>query len=126
MGLDLHADQVILAELGRRLARCRLNAGVTQSALAFEAGISKRTLERVEAGESVQLTNFLRLLRALDLLANLEALVPPDEPGPMDLLRMKGKRRQRASSARATKDAGGTRQLPTAAPRPIGSARSTK
>ena len=99
MRLDaLHTDSLILAELGRRLARCRLNAGVTQSALAFEAGISKRTLVRIEAGESVQLTNLLRLLRALGLVENLEALVPPDEPGPMDLLRMKGKRRQRASA----------------------------
>lgn len=96
---DLHADGVILAELGRRLARCRLNAGVTQSALAFEAGISKRTLGRIEAGESVQLANFVRLLRVLGLVENLGALAPPDEPGPMDLLRMKGKRRQRASSA---------------------------
>lgn len=101
----LHTDSVILAELGRRLARCRLNAGVTQSALAFEAGISKRTLARIEAGESVQLTNFLRLLRALGLVENLEALAPPDEPGPMDLLRMRGKRRQRASPAKPAKAA---------------------
>ena len=110
MRLDaLHTDSLILAELGRRLARCRLNAGVTQSALAFEAGISKRTLVRIEAGESVQLTNFLRLLRALGLVENLEALVPPDEPGPMDLLRMRGKRRQRASSAKpATHEGSGT------------------
>ena len=94
----LHTDSVLLAELGRRLARCRLNAGATQSALAYEAGISKRTLERIEAGQSVQLANFLRLLRVLGLMDNLEALAPPDEPGPMDLLRMKGKRRRRASS----------------------------
>ena len=98
----LYTDGVLLGELGRRLARCRLNAGFTQAALAYEAGISKRTLERIEAGESVQLANFLRLLRVLGLVENLEALAPPDEPGPMDLLRMQGKRRQRASaSARA-------------------------
>ena len=94
----LHTDSALLAELGRRLARCRLNAGATQAALAYEAGVSKRTLERIEAGESVQLANFLRLLRALGLVENLDALAPPDEPGPMDLLRMKGKRRRRAST----------------------------
>ena len=80
------------------MARCRLNAGATQAALAHEAGVSKRTLERIEAGESVQLANFMRLLRALGLVENLDALAPPDEPGPMDLLRMKGKRRRRASA----------------------------
>ena len=94
----LHTDSALLAELGRRLARCRLNAGATQAVLAHEAGVSKRTLERIEAGESVQLANFLRLLRALGLVENLDALAPPDEPGPMDLLRMKGKRRRRASA----------------------------
>lgn len=108
----LQADGVVLAELGRRLARCRLNAGIIQAALAYEAGISKRTLERIEAGGSVQLTNFVRLLRVLGLLENLEALVPPDEPGPMDLLRMKGKRRRRASSPRRSAEGAGANRLP--------------
>ena len=60
-----HTDEQLLAELGRRLARCRLDMDATQAALAFEAGISKRTLERIEAGASVQTTSLIRVLRAL-------------------------------------------------------------
>ena len=95
-----NTDHAVAAELGRRLARCRLSMGVTQAALAFEAGISKRTLERIEAGQSVQFVSLVRLLRALRLMDNLEALAPAEGPGPMELLRMQGRRRQRASSAR--------------------------
>ncbi len=96
---NLNTDEYLLAEIGKRLARQRLDMGVTQARLAFEAGISKRTLERIEAGQSVQFTSILRTLRALHLVPNLDALVPKAGPRPMDILRsMQGKQRQRASS----------------------------
>lgn len=94
-------DDAILAELGERLAQRRLVLGLTQAALATEAGVSKRTVERVEAGGSAQSASLVRLLRALDLLPGLEALVSDTGPGPMALLRHQGKRRQRASSPRS-------------------------
>lgn len=43
-------DETILAELGRRLARTRLERNISQQGLATEAGVSKRTVERIEAG----------------------------------------------------------------------------
>jgi transcriptional regulator with XRE-family HTH domain len=90
-------DTAVLAELGSRLGAVRLARNLTQAELAKEAGISKRTLERIEAGQSAQLTSFIRVLRALDLLERLELLLPPVQPGPMDLLRHGGKPPQRAS-----------------------------
>lgn len=90
-------DEAVLAEIGERLSAARLARNLTQAALASDAGISKRTLERMEAGESAQLTSFLRVLRALDLLEGLEALLPPARPEPMELLRAGGHARQRAS-----------------------------
>ncbi|HEX6929299.1 MAG TPA: helix-turn-helix transcriptional regulator, partial [Gammaproteobacteria bacterium] len=61
-------DQAVLAELGRRLSHRRIEAGLTQEKLARESGVSKRTVERLEAGSSVQLTSLIRLLRTLALL----------------------------------------------------------
>lgn len=90
-------DSAILSELGQRLARLRLERNLTQAALAKEAGVSKRTLIRLEAGESTQLTNLVRMLRALKLLKNLDALVPPPAPSPIEQLRTKGRERKRAS-----------------------------
>jgi transcriptional regulator with XRE-family HTH domain len=90
-------DPAVLAEIGQRLARHRLNRNLTQAELAKEAGVSKRTLVRLEGGESTQLTNLIRVLRALDLLANLDAFIPPPVPSPIQQLRTEGKRRKRAS-----------------------------
>jgi transcriptional regulator with XRE-family HTH domain len=92
------SDEVIMAEIGSRIARHRIRIGLTQAALAEQSGIGKRTLERIEAGESTQLPNMIRLLRALDLLKNLDTAIPEASTGPMDLLKRKGKERKRAST----------------------------
>lgn len=93
------SDQAILQELGSRLAQYRLNLNLTQDALAREAGISLRTLVRIETGEPSQTANVLRVLRVLGLLDNLEACVPTPPVSPIEQLKLKGKIRQRASSA---------------------------
>ena len=94
----LITDDAILAEIGNRIARYRINQQVTQADLAEQAGVSKRTVERVEAGASVQFSTVNRILRALDLLPGLERMISEPPVRPMDLLKHKGKVRQRASS----------------------------
>lgn len=93
-------DNAILAEMGRRLAQWRINLQLTQARLAEEAGVSKRTVERIEAGTSAQMSSMIRVLRVLDLVEGLDSLTPETGPRPMDLLKLKGKTRQRASSTR--------------------------
>jgi transcriptional regulator with XRE-family HTH domain len=95
-------DGAILRELGERLANARLERNLTQAALAEQAGVAKRTLERLESGEvAAQLSAFLRVCRVLGLLDRLDALIPEAKPGPMELLKMKGKIRRRASSRKS-------------------------
>ena len=94
---DQRTDEAILAELGARLSAARLSRNLTQAQLARNAGVAKRTVERVEAGQSAHLTSFVRILRALDLLDGLDALLPPPQPAPMDLLRHHGKAPRRAT-----------------------------
>ncbi len=98
----------VLSELGSRLARHRIEAGLTQAALAREAGVSKRTLERIEGGHTTELGTLIRLLRALDLGAGLEALVPDRPPSPIALRKSGGRARRRAST-RAVATAGSAR-----------------
>ena len=92
------SDDATLKELGSRIARYRLNRNQTQDALAREAGVSKRTLHRVEHGRSIQASNMIRVLRALRLLENLEALIPEPAVSPIQQVKMHGKKRKRASS----------------------------
>lgn len=94
----LMSDKAVLEEMGHRLSRHRVELGLTQAKLANEAGISKRTLERIEAGESTQTSSLIRTMRALGLLEALDVLAPDTGPRPMDLLKLRGKERQRASS----------------------------
>jgi transcriptional regulator with XRE-family HTH domain len=96
----LMSDDTILAELGHRLARRRIDMGLTQAELAREAGVSKRTVERIETGASAQMSSLLRICRVLDLIAGLNQFIPPEGPRPMALLKGQGKRRKRASSNR--------------------------
>ncbi|MDP2712380.1 MAG: helix-turn-helix domain-containing protein [Solirubrobacteraceae bacterium] len=97
-------DDAVLAELGRRLTRLRLDRDLTQQQLADEAGVSRDTVLRLEGGRSVTLTALLRLLRALQLLEGIELLVPEPLPSPIEQLEREGARRRRASGSRPERD----------------------
>lgn len=88
-------DEAVLAELGARLAQRRLALRLTQAELANQAGVGKRTVERIEAGHSAQLTSLIRLLRVLQLMPALHALVPESSARPMDLLKQQARLPQR-------------------------------
>ncbi len=99
----LLTDETLLRELGARIAQHRVDRNITQAAAAREAGVGKRTLERLENGDTVQLTSFLRVLRVLDLLEGLEVVIPEPTPSPYQIMKM-GKRRQRASKEKPLSD----------------------
>lgn len=99
-------DEAVVAELGQRIASRRLRMQLTQADVAEEAGVAKRTLERIEAGHSAQMSSVVRVLRVLDGLPGLDGLMPEAGPGPMDLLQRKGKVRRRASKRRASRQPG--------------------
>lgn len=100
----LLTDGTILAELGGRLEQRRLELRLTQEMLAEQAGVSKRTVERMEAGATTQISTMIRILRVLELMDRLETLVPDTGPRPMDLVRLKGKARKRAGGKRKPGD----------------------
>ena len=91
-------DEAILVELGTRITRRRLDLQLTQAAVAEKAGVAKRTLERVEAGETAQMSTIIRILRVLELLPALDHALPESKPRPLEWMRHKGKERKRASS----------------------------
>lgn len=79
----LTPNPAILEELGTRLARVRKQLGLTQAELAKKAGLGVATLGRIEDGQDSKLGSWLRLLRALDMEASIEALLPADFRSPM-------------------------------------------
>jgi transcriptional regulator with XRE-family HTH domain len=98
---EANSDSAILEELGARIARCRLNQNLTQEAFAELAGVSRPTVARLELGHSTTLSNLIRILRALNLVKNLDTLVPEPPISPIQQLKTKKQQRVRASRASA-------------------------
>ena len=95
------SDEAVLREVGSRLAAARLARNLTQAALADEAGVSKRTVERLESGEvAARLSGLVRVCRALDMADRLDSLVPSPTVSPVEQLKLAGRRRKRASGRR--------------------------
>jgi len=97
-------DMAVLHEIGDRLGRRRIDAGLTQAQLAEEAGISKRTVERIEAGHSTDFVMLLRVLRVLKLLEALDQLIPDLPQSPLTLLKGRGRTRKRVGHSRRPPD----------------------
>ncbi|MDT8438611.1 MAG: helix-turn-helix transcriptional regulator [Wenzhouxiangellaceae bacterium] len=104
---ESESDQAILARLGERLAQRRIAMRLSQAELAEKAGIGKRTVERIEAGESAQAITLIRLFRVLELLPALDAMIPAESARPMELLRHGGKMPRRVrKTEKPTPEAG--------------------
>lgn len=95
------SDETVLRELGARVVRVRVGRGWTQGQLAEAAGLSKRTVERLERGRSVQLDSLIRVFRALELAQNFNHLIPPPAPSPIAQLKLQGKERRRVRARKA-------------------------
>jgi putative transcriptional regulator len=96
------SDQ-IEAALCKRLETIRLSRNITQVQLAEEAGVSPRTIGRLEKGQGVSLDTFIRTMMALGIQQSLEALLPDPSVRPIERVSMGGRERKRA---RPTKSSG--------------------
>jgi len=55
---------------------------ISQAKLAEEAGVSRRTISRMENGKGVSLDTFIRVMQALGLTDQLDALIPASDIRP--------------------------------------------
>ena len=94
-------DQALLKLMGERLAGVRLARNLTQGELATQAGLSLRTVQRLELGAAAtQLSGFVRICRVLGLVERFEMLIPEPAVSPMAQLKLQGQKRQRATGRR--------------------------
>ncbi len=93
----------ILKEIGQRIKRKRLNKNMSQDDLASRAGLSRRTISLAESNGCVGFKVIICILRVLKSLENLDLLFPEKSLSPIQLLKLKGSVRKRASSSRSKK-----------------------
>ena len=98
------SDQVILAEIGNRLKRRRLNRNLTQHEVADQAGLTRTTVGEFERGAPASMLTLIRILRVLGALEELESFLPDAGPSPLQLAKLKGRQRQRASRRKPEAD----------------------
>ena len=89
------SDQIETA-LCKRLESIRLSRNITQQQLAEEAGISTRTIRRLEKGQGVSLDTFIRVLSALRIQHSLENLLPDPTVRPIERVGLGTGERKRA------------------------------
>lgn len=94
---NYQTPEQLLAALGERIQRLRLQRELTQKTLADKAGISERALRVLEAGQGSSLSTFVRVMKAMGLADLLDAIAPEPTVSPMALLRAQRKERQRGS-----------------------------
>lgn len=99
MNLKNLSPSAITKELGERLKHARLNADLTQAELAERTGLHRRTILNAEKGKAL-LENFVAIMVALNMTEHLNLFLPAQDISPVQLAKLKGKSRQRASGSR--------------------------
>lgn len=89
------SNSAILAEIGKRTKEARIQQNFQQEELAERAGVSRTVISRLENGDSITTPNLIRILRALNMLENIENLFPTQPISPNMMKKLKGKTKLR-------------------------------
>lgn len=92
------SNMAIMEEIGSRLKEYRIRKNLQQKELAVNAGVGLDTVVRLERGSNISTEKFIRILRALDMLENIEEFIPEPPISPILMRDLKGKKRYRVRS----------------------------
>jgi putative transcriptional regulator len=106
MDFKAMGDKAVLAELGERVCRYRLNRNITQIELARLAGVTRIVVQRLENGRGCTLKSLIKILRPLEGIDQLDLFLPEPGISPLDLAKRSGTERLRASGPRRKNERG--------------------
>lgn len=95
------SNQQIMAEIGSRFFTARINMDISQAELSVRSGVSPKTIGHLENGrKSTGLLNMIAIMRALNLIHEIEHFMPKPPPSVKSFIAEGGKikARKRASS----------------------------
>ncbi len=96
------SDRGVEEELGNRFKALRLRKNITQKELAEATALSLNTIKSLESGRG-KLSTLIAVLRELGALDHLDSFIPQPTISPLQLAKMQGKARERASGERIKK-----------------------
>lgn len=86
----------LMQELGKRLREIRLNKNITQQEIGEKIGKDRFEMSKIEHGKPISLNSFLRILRALEKLEDLEQAIQYPPISPREMMLRKTHQRKRA------------------------------
>ncbi|MEZ9949958.1 hypothetical protein BCV02_01200 [Vibrio breoganii] len=86
--------------IGERLRRYRLNKNMSHAQLTEISGLNRQKIARAESGKAT-LETVVALMIGLEITDHLDAFLPPTPISPIQLAKLKGKERKRASQRRS-------------------------
>ena len=93
------SDKYIEKELGHRIKALRLQKNITQKELSEVTTLSLNSIKSLESGRS-KLATLIAVLRELGALEQLDNFIPEISISPIQLAKMQGHVRKRASGER--------------------------
>ncbi len=99
MDLYILSDNTIELELGNRFRALRLAKNISQKELAGLTMLSLNSIKSLESGRG-KLSTIIAVLRELGALEQLDSFIPETSISPIQLAKMQGKVRERASGYR--------------------------
>jgi len=97
-------NKAVLEMMGNRILRRRLDKDISQAQLAIKAGVGRTVVQNIEAGRVYTITGLIQVLRALGSIQELDRFLPDLGPSPMQIAKLRGHERQRASGRRLEKE----------------------
>jgi transcriptional regulator with XRE-family HTH domain len=92
-------DRAVAKEMGRRLKSLRLRRNFSQKEVATATGISVNAVQTAERGGS-KLITYIKIMRQLQSLDSLDSFIPEVTISPLELAKLEGRKRKRASGSR--------------------------
>lgn len=93
------SDDTTLSLLGAQLKQMRLNSNLTQQQLSKISGLSRSAISEIENKGWGTMSSFIRILRAFQKLELLDHFITEAPVSPIQIAKLKGKTRKRASGA---------------------------
>lgn len=104
MRLRAQSDQILADTVGARIQTLRLRKNISLETVAENAAISRQTLHLLLSQGKGTLINLIAVLRAIGELERLSSLVEEVRPSPLQIIRMEGKKRVRATGRRGVSE----------------------
>jgi transcriptional regulator with XRE-family HTH domain len=96
------SDEALLRNLGIQVRQMRLNRNLTQKQLSELSGISRSAIGDLENKGTGSMSSFISVLRALEKLEILNHFISEAEISPIQIAKLRGKTRKRASGNNKT------------------------